>query len=73
MLDHYRFYVNAEGHTTVYWRWTPYAEYTITFLSGGESKTVTAADTQFVYTHSVVNAGVTGIYKVVTEAPHTEA
>ena len=70
MHDRYRFYVNAENKNTVYWRWTPYANYTITFNSEGVSKTVTAADTQFEYTHNVANASSTGIYLVVTEAPY---
>ena len=69
MIDRYRFYVNAENATTVYWRWTPYANYSITFKSEGVSKTVTAIDTQFEYAHDVADASATGIYHVVTEAP----
>ena len=68
-IDRYRFYVNAENHQTVYWRWTPYTEYTsFTATRGGETVTFPAGGvTQFVYTHSVANASATGIYKVVTE------
>lgn len=71
MIDRYRFYVSAEGKSTVYWRWTPYAGYTITFDSEGVEKTITADDTQFEYTHNVTNVSSTGIYKVVTEAPNS--
>ena len=69
-LDRFRFYVPAENQRTVYWRWTPYQNYTITFTSGGTSKTVVAADTQFEYTHDVTDAASTGIYKIITEAPY---
>lgn len=68
MLDRYRFYVNAEGKNAVYWRWTPYKGYSITFTSGGDSTTVTADDTWFEYTHDVSVNSSSGIYMVVTEA-----
>ena len=68
MLDRYRFYVNAEGEDTVYWRWTPYKGYSITFYSEGVSKTVNASDTQFVYIHDVSDTAASGIYRVVVEA-----
>ena len=78
MLDRYRFVVNAENHSVVYWRWTPYKGYTVTFYGDYDStnevyvsKTITAADTQFSYTHYVSDASETGIYLVVTEAPST--
>lgn len=72
-LDRYRFYVPAEDQAVVYWRWTPYAGYTITFTSEGTSKTVNAAATQFEYTHDVTDATANGIYLVVTEAPSASA
>jgi len=78
MHDRYRFYVNAEGRNVVYWRWTPYAAYSCTIYVDDDndaetdnvSKTFSAEDTQFTYTHDVASAAATGIYKVVTEAPH---
>ena len=77
MIDRYRFYVVAETYTTVYWRWTPYAGYTVTYYTDNDndpttpnvSKTVTADDTVFNYTHNVADAALSGIYLVVTEAP----
>ncbi len=68
-IDRYRFYVPAENHTTVYWRWTPYTSYSITFRSSGTTHTGAAGITQFDYTHNVTDAAATGIYMVVTEAP----
>lgn len=66
-LDTYRFYANAEGHDTVYWRWTPYAGYTLTGVKvGGVTKDIIAPATEFIYTHSLSD----GIYLVVTEAPN---
>ena len=73
MIDRYRFYVSAEDRYVVYWRWTPYKGYTVTFYSGGVSQTITADDTVFVYTHDVADASSTGIYKVVVEAPYMAA
>ena len=70
MIDRYRFYVCAESKTTVYWRWIPYAGYSVTFNYEGVSKTVNASSTLFDYIHEVTDASSTGIYKVVTEAPY---
>lgn len=70
ILDHYRFYVSAENENTVYWRWTPYAAYSISFYTEGVLNTGTAADTQFEYTHYVSDATATEIYCVVVEAPN---
>ena len=79
--DRYRFYVSAENHNVVYWRWTPYAAYSCTIYvvntadptGDNVTKTYFADDTTFSYTHSVADASSTGIYRVVTEAPYIPA
>ena len=76
-IDRYRFYVPAEDQTVVYWRWTPYKGYSVTFYSDYDTvnqvytqKTISAADTHFEYTHNVTDVSSSGIYLVVTEAPN---
>ena len=69
-IDRYRFYAPAENYDTVYWRWTPYAGYTITITDpdpdaeNEPAEIISAEDTKFEYTHDLT----TGIYKLVTEA-----
>lgn len=70
MIDRYRFYVNAENENTVYWRWTPYKGYSITYDKKGVENSINAADTQFEYTHNVSDSSASGIYQVVVEAPN---
>lgn len=67
MIDRYRFYAPAENHATVYWRWTPYAGYSITVDPEGENITTDYDATVFEFTHNTAN----GIYKLVTEAQNT--
>ena len=68
MIDRYRFYAPAENHATVYWRWTPYAGYTVTVTPAqGDPETTEYDETVFNYVHNTS----TGIYKLITEAPNT--
>ena len=78
-LDRYRFYAPAEGHDTVFWRWTPYQGYEITITivdtvvdpeteeetEVQSTATTVVPDTTFLYEHTPSE----GIYKLVTEAP----
>ena len=63
-IDRYRFYAPAESNSVVYWRWTPYAGYTITVTDPDPDTVITVDDTVFIYEHDTAS----GIYKLVTEA-----